>query len=461
MASIHYATILNSFVSTEGSNGFMTNYIYYSVLVAFTDGSRQVVEGQLNQISYLLPYVVTPQDELELLRADLKDLKQTVSSMRREISDMTDEKMRYVVESLYPIPDLNGLKEEDALREIESAGLRASFARSYPEGLPESGVVVAYQRSSSFFKTVEADLIYPVPAVNGMKKDDALALLNKNGFSVKTVYEYSEDYEDMAVLNCSRDNVYSMDVVLCVGRKIPAVIGQNKDDALRLLESAGLHPVARRVIVDNGETDKVLAVRMSDTGEDAVIVEFSSDNSSLPLNGMEEEQAIAFLEENGINYRVNSQYAPFPRNQVYEWEWQSSDDDTIVILRVSRGPEVMEAGVRNVKWDTMQGSSGDTYKAEVSYSQRVTELKIDLNYKLGAKAKHKILAAQIRADGGQEKDLVLLSGNVMDVSAPGVVKLSTQKLIQLPGRIAIVLRAQYGGLMPKEENIKIEMDLDW
>lgn len=461
MASIHYTMILNSFVSTEGSNGFMTNYIYYSVLVAFTDGSRQIVEGQLNQISYLLPYVVTPQDELELLRSDLKEVKQTISSMRREISDMTDEKMRYVVESLYPIPDLNGLKEEDAVRELERAGLHASFARSYPEGLPESGVVTAYQRSGSFFKTVEADLIYPLPAVVGMKKDEALSLLKKNGFSVKTVYEYSENYEDMAVLSCSREDVYSMDAVVCVGRKIPAVIGLNKEEAIRALADAGLRPTARRVIVENGETDKVLAVRMADEGDDSVIVEFSSNSSSLPLQGMQEEQAIAFLEENGIKYRINSSFAPFPKNQVYEWEWQSSDDDTIVILRVSRGPEVMEATVRNVKWDTMQGSSGDSYQPQVSYSQRATELKIDLNYKLGAKAKHKILAAQIRADGGAEKDLVLLSGNVMDVSAPGVLKLSTQKLIQLPNRIAIVLRTQYGGLMPKEESIKIEMDLDW
>lgn len=40
---IAYATILNSFVSTEGSNGFMTNYIYYSVLVTNTDGTREIV----------------------------------------------------------------------------------------------------------------------------------------------------------------------------------------------------------------------------------------------------------------------------------------------------------------------------------------------------------------------------------------------------------------------------------
>ena len=61
--AIKYTQVLNSFVSTEGSNGIMTNYIYYSVLVVNTDGSSEIVEGKSHQISHLLRYVRTPVDE--------------------------------------------------------------------------------------------------------------------------------------------------------------------------------------------------------------------------------------------------------------------------------------------------------------------------------------------------------------------------------------------------------------
>ena len=43
--AIKYVNVVNSFVSTEGSNGFMTNYVYYTLLVVNTDGTSQIVEG--------------------------------------------------------------------------------------------------------------------------------------------------------------------------------------------------------------------------------------------------------------------------------------------------------------------------------------------------------------------------------------------------------------------------------
>ena len=54
---IEYAQLINSFVSTEGQDGIMTNYIYYSVLVVFKNGTpvnRSVGFIQKAQILSLL-----------------------------------------------------------------------------------------------------------------------------------------------------------------------------------------------------------------------------------------------------------------------------------------------------------------------------------------------------------------------------------------------------------------------
>ena len=74
--AIKYVNVINSFVSTEGSNGYMTNYVYYTLLVVNTDGTTQIVEGKLNQVSFLLPFVRTPVDEI-------RELKDTTSWIRR------------------------------------------------------------------------------------------------------------------------------------------------------------------------------------------------------------------------------------------------------------------------------------------------------------------------------------------------------------------------------------------
>ncbi len=67
MAAIKYTSIINSFVSTEGYAGVMTNYIYYSLLVVYMDGTASIVEGKASDIQRYLFYLRTPQDEIEKL----------------------------------------------------------------------------------------------------------------------------------------------------------------------------------------------------------------------------------------------------------------------------------------------------------------------------------------------------------------------------------------------------------
>ena len=90
MADIKYASIINSFVSQEGFGGNYTNYIYYSVLVVYTDGSRTIIEGKNNEIQFLLPYLRTPVDELQQLNRVLEAIEKTSDDKDRLFSRMVD-----------------------------------------------------------------------------------------------------------------------------------------------------------------------------------------------------------------------------------------------------------------------------------------------------------------------------------------------------------------------------------
>ena len=118
--AIQYAQLINSFVSTEGSNGFMTNYVYYTFLVVNTDGSRRIVEGQLDSVSSLFPYVRTPIDEIE-------EVKQTVRNLRKDINEIADQKFKYAIDTLFPIPEILNKNETEALELLEKAGLEPVF----------------------------------------------------------------------------------------------------------------------------------------------------------------------------------------------------------------------------------------------------------------------------------------------------------------------------------------------
>ena len=124
--AIKYTQVLNSFVSTEGSGGIMTNYIYYSVLVVYTDGTSEIVEGSNKNIAHLLRYVRTPVDEL-------MELKETVKELRKDINDIVDQKMKYVIDTLCMIPDIQDKNEVEALKLLTDAGLIPVLDYTYAE----------------------------------------------------------------------------------------------------------------------------------------------------------------------------------------------------------------------------------------------------------------------------------------------------------------------------------------
>ena len=319
MAKIKYASIINAYISTEGSNGFMTNYIYYSVLVAYDNGFRDIVQGKLEDIARYAPYIRTPMDELD-------ELKETVRSLRNDINAIADQKVTYVIDSMFPMPAVQGLNEVEAVRLIEGAGLKPVFINDYPENTPKNGVVRAYFRNDKNFRNVDLDIIHVLPDVTGMKIEAAQALLAAAGFTVNITYTMLSDHENGIVLKCERADETSLTAELNVSLSVPNTTGMRLAEALNALKNQGFEAVVERV-VSNDEPDMVQ-------------------------------------------------------------KWASVDDKTVKLWATQ--PREVKPRSANIKWTNLPDSTGDHYSVDAVYKNSTKNLAIDISFTNGSKTKYKI-----------------------------------------------------------------------
>lgn len=390
--AIKYTQVLNSFVSTEGSNGIMTNYIYYSVLVVNTDGSSEIVEGKSHQISNLLRYVRTPVDEL-------MELKETVKGLRQDINDVVDQKMKYVVDSLFPIPDIQNKNEVEALNLLKNAGLIPVLENNYPEGTPPNGIVRMFSRNTDNFKKVNVKIIHDVPNIEKTNIDEALLKLKDAGFTADITHKVVSGVENGIVLRCSRADENKLLVGLEVSSSIPETKGMAWDEASKLLQDQGYEVVIEKQV-----------------------------NTSAP----------------GI---------------VTSW---SSITEKKIKLFISI-PEKYEAKYVDVKWTNMQDSTGDTYGAIAEFSNRSQELLIKLSYTIGAKSKHQITAIESKAAvTGQQKPMMDFN-RTMEPNTKGSLNITIpfgKPFEEIPRDISLSLDTQYG-LMKKKDTISLQFNIDW
>ncbi len=390
--AIKYTQVLNSFVSTEGSNGIMTNYIYYSVLVVNADGTSEIVEGKSHQISHLLRYARTPVDELI-------ELKDTVKGLRQDINDIVDQKMKYVVDSLFPIPDIQNKNEVEALSMLKSAGLIPVLENSYPEGTPPNGIVRMFCRNNDDFKKVNVKIIHDVPNVERQNINEALLKLKEAGFTADVTHKVVSEVENGIVLHCNRADENKLLVGLEVSSSIPETKGMACDDACKLLHDQGYEVLIEKQI-----------------------------NKCTP----------------GI---VTS--------------WSSITEKKIKLL-ISI-PEKYEAKYVDVKWTNMQDSTGDTYGAIAEYSNRSKELLIKLSYTIGAKSKHQITGIENKASATGQKKPMMDFNRTMEPNTKGTLSITMpfdKPFEEVPNNISLSLDTQYG-LMKKKDTVSLQFSIDW
>lgn len=390
MAAIKYTQVLNSFVSTEGSNGIMTNYIYYSVLVVFDNGQRKVVEGKLHEINYLLAYVRTPQDYLA-------ELTETVKGMRKEISELVDQKIGYVVDTLYPIPEIRDLNELEALDRLREAGLTPKLLIDYPEGTPKNGFVSAYSRNGANFRTVDVTVFHEMPKVVGLQQEEAEALLREAGFLVEVNAKMVTDQENGKVLSCLRKGSESMQVTMDVASVIPETRGMQKADAIETLQRAGY-----RVQVEE-------RIDRADPG------------------------TVCFWKEIG---------------------------DHQIQLVCSMAEKIVCKAV-NVSCPDMQESTGDEYSASAEFSHRTNQLLIRVNAQLGIKSKRQIVSVSCKEAGPRQPvprlNIYQLDAGINGMN---ITMTYNQKPDALPAGLTILLDTQYG-IMKKKETVPMQFTMEW
>ena len=392
MRDIKYTHILNSYVSTEGSGGIMTNYIYYSLLIVYSDGTREIVNGKGDQIQPLLRYVRTQQDELE-------ELKETVKGLRRDINEIVDEKMKKVMDTIYPIPDISGANELDAIERITQAGLTPNQIFEYPETTPRTGIVRSYRRNENNYKVVDLEIIHEIPDLKGLRLEEAIQLLHENGMTENVDYTVVSDGENGTVLSYFRTRDASLEVVL----KVASFIPDTKD--------------------------------------------------------MKKEAAVALLEQNGFKcYSITERLDQGEPGTVLSWSQVSEKEISLVV----RTPAEIICKKVDVKANTLSDSTGDHYAVTASYSNSFKVITFVIKAVTGSKVKRRISSIWGTVDSRQA-DIKLRSflpvlepGSEQEIS----FTIPQDDGRALPREMEIQFETQYG-IMKKTENIVLNLNLNW
>ena len=251
MATIKYTSILNSFVSTEGSAGIMTNYIYYSILVVYENGLADIVEGKRDSVRPLLAYLKTPQDELQSLRRDLAELQATVRHMDSSIDSTLNQKVKYVIDSLYPIPDVTNLPEEEGLHLLQQAGLIPLVKNPGNRSLGNNRVIRSISRNSRNFKVVDVISVYQVPDIVGLDMAEAIEKLEHNGLTPNVKYILKQDMPDGIVLSCTRENELNTEVDLEISKTVSlSGAAESGTAGASGIDITGLDDASRRELID-------------------------------------------------------------------------------------------------------------------------------------------------------------------------------------------------------------------
>lgn len=171
---------------------------------------------------------------------------------------------------LFPVPNLVGLSEAEALAELRKAGFELNTILREFSDEPDGNVI--RQSPAANTQAPEGALITivvskgtelrKIPSVVGKSRGDATAQLKAAGFGVKVVEEFSDTVEKGVVISQSPDGNASLEVggvvTIRVSKgkdlvKVPRVIGMTEDQAITTLKNAGFEVlVEEQVSPDDG-----------------------------------------------------------------------------------------------------------------------------------------------------------------------------------------------------------------
>ena len=199
-----------------------------------------------------LAYIILTGDDDEPGRSDPTTIESTVATTEESVT--TEETATTAAE--VTVPDVQGFSADDAVQELENAGLQARIVQVVSEE-PEGTVLAQSPRGGE--TATEGDTVrinvsrgvesIPVPDVVTQNADQAQATLTDAGFRVETTEQPSEDVPEGAVVSqtpqagveAARNTVVRL--VISSGPErptVPNVVNQAEGDARAAIQGEGL-----------------------------------------------------------------------------------------------------------------------------------------------------------------------------------------------------------------------------
>ncbi|MBR6954715.1 MAG: PASTA domain-containing protein [Clostridia bacterium] len=239
------------------------NSTNYSVLVEESGGTIRLVEGDIHDISHLLPYMSVPNSDAIL--QELRDLK---ASMAQQIH----QEVARAISSLHPMPVVTGLPEDEAITRLQNAGFAIHLVNTYPAGTPK-GQVYACHRNDDMLMTAELDIRHALPDTAGMTASQAADVLRKAGFQVHVERVMRTDVPDNTLLKVTRQSEVSLLVTLEMAVQIPDVTGLTEAEAVEQLKASGFVGVVQgKEYTDTTPAGRVISWAKASDGTVSLVV---------------------------------------------------------------------------------------------------------------------------------------------------------------------------------------------
>ena len=215
MALITYAEIVGTRMAEEGSGGYTVNSTSYSVLIFYSDGTVNLVEGGASQIRPFLPYM-KPRSDFNMLQPMLERLEAKLEASIEKTVKSSINGILY--ESRNPLPKgLTGTTGQEAKALLEKAGFKVVFSPAVPAST--TGMVLECVRKEDDPMTAILIMKYDMPDITGMDVDMAIQKLRNAGFRSTIKRIQSEGSAENSVIYAGRDDA-SLDVTLYVCNNI-------------------------------------------------------------------------------------------------------------------------------------------------------------------------------------------------------------------------------------------------
>lgn len=451
MAAIKYTQFIGIRTAENGSNGFITNSTSYSLLIVYTDGTREIVEGNAQAMRPFLAFL--KEDNMERV------LRESLEQLEQKLEKLVDSRIERIFAVSNPIPDVMGMRQDQAVALLEQAGFRVKMVNDYPEGTP-SGIVRAYQREDGHYMTVLLDARLDLPEVAGLPEDKAVALLEEAGFRVTLLNHYPEGMPMGHVYACSRSSAASIDVTLDVRHDLPDVKGKPIAEATAILEAAGF--TVDTVYQDQLKMDYMVSeVVRSDPRKLEVVLRASS--RMMELKGLKAEEARRLVERLGIKANMVRKISQeYPAGCVCDWE----GDKNGIVLYVSSGDRDWAA--RSVQADGRIAGEPDVecVNPTVTYHPKTHEITITCEIRQTTKNKY-LFSDYCKISFDRKQFFSEPVVNMYNEQVEGdrwytleITSLYADFMNNKPERILCALSSSYG-VFKKEAIWNLKFDVTW